>query len=442
MYEQAKPGLWALAAGVVLGISGCGESSAPFVAAANELPAQLKAAKAEGFPLSLAALQGPKPPPDQDAAPLIARTLILYRENGDAIKVIQADYTPGQLHPLAKQLPSQAAIRALAHIRPLMLVIEAAADKPKLGYTVEGDLEQDREGMLNGINADAKLLAFQGRVEAAQKDYPQAAESLEQAWQLGLLAQQVPSSRGLMAGLTIQRQVMPELLRISFNANASPACLSAMEKVWANCPPAMSWRRSEKWGLLSNLLLLSQSDEDIAAYARSFTGSGTSEGNFIPAGIDSSTLRKAYASRLVAYYRKLNRLPEPSVSFSVEPYRAANQSEEDGDATHAFNRELALSRVYAFAIDAELERRMTGAALKLLAYRNAYGALPKKLIEAGCSITDPYSGKPIHYAVQGPNFYLYSVGPNGQDEGGRSAYAADDVAAFYPPNMAGIVNSG
>jgi hypothetical protein len=62
--------------------------------------------------------------------------------------------------------------------------------------------------------------------------------------------------------------------------------------------------------------------------------------------------------------------------------------------------------------------------LALHRYRDRAGAWPTSLaeIEAQVSadtITDPFSGSPLGYRRSGNTFLLYSVGPNGTDEGGK-----------------------
>ena len=52
-------------------------------------------------------------------------------------------------------------------------------------------------------------------------------------------------------------------------------------------------------------------------------------------------------------------------------------------------------------------------------YPTSLDALPQD-IKAGAP-TDPFTGKPIVYAARDDGFTLYSVGPDGRDDGGKSA---------------------
>ncbi len=71
--------------------------------------------------------------------------------------------------------------------------------------------------------------------------------------------------------------------------------------------------------------------------------------------------------------------------------------------------------------------------LALRRYKDRTGAWPASLAEvephvSADTITDPFSGKPFGYRRSGNTFLLYSVGPNGTDEGGKRK----DDRIFWP----------
>ncbi|MCS7309860.1 MAG: hypothetical protein NZ741_06525 [Armatimonadetes bacterium] len=67
--------------------------------------------------------------------------------------------------------------------------------------------------------------------------------------------------------------------------------------------------------------------------------------------------------------------------------------------------------------------RLLYTALRLEEFRKARGRYPASLGELGSSphFIDPFSGKPFVYRAQGNAYMLYSVGPNGADDGGIPA---------------------
>jgi hypothetical protein len=65
--------------------------------------------------------------------------------------------------------------------------------------------------------------------------------------------------------------------------------------------------------------------------------------------------------------------------------------------------------------------RLLYTALRLETYRKTYGRYPASLKELGNSpyLIDPFSNQPFVYRPQGDRYVLYSVGPNGKDDGGQ-----------------------
>jgi hypothetical protein len=66
--------------------------------------------------------------------------------------------------------------------------------------------------------------------------------------------------------------------------------------------------------------------------------------------------------------------------------------------------------------------RIIYTALRLEAYRKKNGRYPPSLVTLGNDplFTDPFSGKPLVYRSSGHSYTLYSVGPNGEDDGGMA----------------------
>ena len=68
--------------------------------------------------------------------------------------------------------------------------------------------------------------------------------------------------------------------------------------------------------------------------------------------------------------------------------------------------------------------RLLAAELALRCYQSAHGHPPARLDELATNYfshvqEDPFSGLPLIYRAQGANWLLYSVGPDGVDDGGK-----------------------
>jgi hypothetical protein len=69
----------------------------------------------------------------------------------------------------------------------------------------------------------------------------------------------------------------------------------------------------------------------------------------------------------------------------------------------------------------EAEAAAVQALIALAEYHRAHGALPETLTDAP---TDPFSGEPLRYAKSPAR--VWSVGPDGVDNGGVLAYSSDE----------------
>src|SRR5690606_22329869 len=61
---------------------------------------------------------------------------------------------------------------------------------------------------------------------------------------------------------------------------------------------------------------------------------------------------------------------------------------------------------------------VTEAALRVELYRLTHGGWPHTLAEAGGAFDDPYAAGPLTYKRLPDGVVIYSVGPNGVDDGG------------------------
>jgi hypothetical protein len=87
----------------------------------------------------------------------------------------------------------------------------------------------------------------------------------------------------------------------------------------------------------------------------------------------------------------------------------------------------------------DVRSEMAIVAMVLAEQREQSGTLPEKLADlphAESLSSDPFSGKPFHYRREGDGFVLWSVGPDGDDDGGKTA---KEMAGEY---VSDLMNDG
>jgi hypothetical protein len=98
---------------------------------------------------------------------------------------------------------------------------------------------------------------------------------------------------------------------------------------------------------------------------------------------------------------------------------------------HFIAKEMFAPSGYVLAQDrATGSQSLVPVVFALAAYRADHGAYPAELAALGPKYLpaipeDPFSGAPIRYKREGAGYMLYSVGPNGKDDGGRASWDND-----------------
>ncbi len=135
--------------------------------------------------------------------------------------------------------------------------------------------------------------------------------------------------------------------------------------------------------------------------------------------------RRAAQARLDLEIRKQNDESRDKLKLGIRMFfnRRDAVSESIGHSLYAlFTTGL---RLAAYSQDDSLVRLdLTRLGFALAAYRADHGAYPAKLADLAPKHMakiphDRFSDGDLHYSLQDGGYLLYSVGPNGQDDGGR-----------------------
>jgi hypothetical protein len=95
----------------------------------------------------------------------------------------------------------------------------------------------------------------------------------------------------------------------------------------------------------------------------------------------------------------------------------------------------ALGRYHTLHARAETTRRATTLAANIQAYRQQYGDYPESLDVFGDRefVVDPFTDQRFVYRREGDSFTLYSLGPNGVDDGGvHDRRARENDLRYWP----------
>lgn len=91
-----------------------------------------------------------------------------------------------------------------------------------------------------------------------------------------------------------------------------------------------------------------------------------------------------------------------------------------------------LDMLLTFWATALAKRRLAETSLAILMTSQQTGRVPTKLPALGDQSIDPFSGKPFIYVPKSGKFILYSVGPDGKDNGGSPAWTNGEQDIVMP----------
>ncbi len=411
-----------------------------YLSTERALRAELQRIRDAGEPTSLADLVPPQVPDDQNAALVYAR---YYAKAGPVAERLSFA-RPGDWE-LVSRFPSDAAVETQVRGVLARPEVTAALSDIRRASHLPSALANDRpEG---GDNPPSLLVAhdvrywLSARAVMAARD-GDGAEALEWVAVIFRIAQQMEAD--------------PRVFHLVHWVRGH-ACRAGWRVLEATDVPAQRaralareittpdpWERARQQLLVIRAQTLDGFHGDIWAF---FAGVGLQKGDLSPRyrallGCYGSLLfrpiRNADELNCLRYFRDV--LAAASVQSPVidvrppprdRPYHVCCDR-NPGAALEAwflpvarFWRELDLERVPLGMTGrraAYINIFRTG--LVLVAHKQEHGEYPQTLADLrlppGCDPTgDPFSGEALRYSRQGEGFVLYSVGPDGEDDGGR-----------------------
>ncbi len=372
-------------------------------------------------------MQPPLPPAGQNAAPLYVQLDALRRRNPLHLPLyaqpLGSDaYTPGQIAIVQKEVD--------AH-QDLFTLLHQAADKPQCVFA------RDYSGSLNGnaftnyqalrenareINTESILLAYQG-------DFPQAAANQERGFRIASQIASEPDLISYLVGTAIDSLTLSGMQTILKKAGPNAALDRRISADIVALPPlslrhALSGEAALTDANFSRLrhatpAELYQAGSDsflpLAGHPPSASAQFTpQEQTQLGLLLDAAEADYLHDLRLFAPVADAPRPTRQALLAQMTASAQANPNNPVDAFTSAFVGEISKISDNAFV---PARRIVTAAGTAVLAAKAQTGAFPAAL--PGW-FTDPYTGKPLGYHLEGADgFVVYSAGPDSTFDGGK-----------------------
>ncbi len=262
------------------------------------------------------------------------------------------------------------------------------------------------------------LLAADADVRSARLDYAGAAADAVDGIEMALDTQRGGALAHRLAGIQCEQRAQEMLLKVAEKLPPQDARRLALrlQRIILNRPPLADALREEA----AQRLLILADDSTMEQYARQHAsqaggGSATGQGGLAGAvGRIGWRLVKDRTVRDVESYMQ---------AWTDEAAKPVWQRRQVPEPTWRLARVLVplVGSVAAVDARADARSRLLLVLLSIRADARGRGHLPVSIADVGLDGRmgiDPFSGKPLLCKPKGGGFLLYSVGPDGRDDGG------------------------
>lgn len=391
--------------------------------AQKERNREVSAARADGLPTEPSDLDRLIAVPEsQNAAPLYAKAFALMGTGKPLEKPLRAmgaavasSPKPTDIATAKEAYPKVASLLELAHQIGKYPHVNFHRDWSK-GFMLLFPEFANQKALARG-------LAYEAQQRSAKGDWKGALQSLRDAQQIGLHAGEDPILIGLLVRISIEAIVHATFRKIANEHSHDPAFVAAALDFSRHMGPLPDLKRALKGELVLGRTGLShvKSLRDIEGSAGESSSSKASESVF-----QSPLVQATLDGKLVRAYRELiTSMPDDPAQWETANERS-KAFDERNEADHSLGNSLnrIIFPVFGQAATAVggtiMQRRLTETSLLLLQERAKTGHFPDRLPNYGPVRIDPFSGAPLVYQRTAEGFTLYSVGRDGEDNGGQS----------------------
>lgn len=419
-----------LATAALVGLMGYGLYRLSGASERQALNIQLVRASRMGLPADMTGLWPAPKDPTRNAAPIYASFWPGPNPFGDLDALLRKKETPNGAKMDAE----------LAKVAPKLASIEAASELPECRFQrtpVYNTVLPEYSVMRSGVRA---LVARAGR-ESYKGDPAQAMRSLAAAARVSAQLHQEP----LLVAKFVQVEMEADVLRgvesvlgeygqrseVRNDARAVLKSFGPLPDVKAGLRGEWAWHRQVARDFEAGRLppdelaqMVGVGDLD-RARLRFLFQMRTPSGRLS----QETTAARIFLDMLAA---------TPNDPTDIAGFRRAVDAQESEAARvwpHLANVQTQfLAEAPDFGAEAVVRRRLMTALLNALDAKTPPASIP---IAAETAI-DPFDGKPLRYRTDGDTIRIWSVGPNGKDENGRSTAdeKSPDIAIYWPLNKA------
>jgi hypothetical protein len=414
----------------------------------HDLAVQLAAARREGILLKVSSLQPALPSPERNAAPIYSRLMHLLK-----MKPLDpaTDRVRGSLGVRVTHSAEEVAAvrRMLTERKDVMHLVHESANKLECVFRrdwTRGVLILYPENA--SMREAARLLSAESYFLAEQGRYRDAVANEALIFRVAQHPTSDPIAISQLVGMACDSIALAGFENILSVAGPNLAAAEAVRTTVAAHRPRFRLRRALEGEIatystgMNGLRRGSPAKDEAHRQLLVLYGSGK---NAVPPDILQKypPLGNPLVNQLLdanqAYYLSLMR---PLVAASERPYvvdgpflkrlQALTDTETRNPAEQLAAPELILGGMITHAVQARAQEEAIIAGAALLAYKGRHGTYPDRLEDAASTpMRDPFSTRPLKYRREGDGIVVYSVGPDGNFDGGMPGAPRDRHQAYF-----------
>jgi len=302
---------------------------------------------------------------------------------------------------------------------------------------------------LSGLRRICVTMVARSAWHASQNRYADAAEDLLTVARVGQLQPQAPSLIECLVGTAVQSLAYDRMARLASDAGDALDYGLLAERLAHDNAAGLPFARAilaEKAMLLDTSQRVFQPDPETGqpaldieqlrqlwAIADDEADEPGSSVQGVPQFEQTVRVGSEYYDRLTAVME----LPYPQAQPQMAQLQTDFAAESNPLLRQLMDATAGGSRFKVTQTRVESQRRLTHTLVRVLAHRQRTGALPDSLDDlpdAGHVTADAFTEQPFAYRRDGDSFTLYSVGPNGQDDGGaHTNWREEGDYVIWPP---------